>query len=71
MPTQEKGNVAIIEVNGMDRTNSIVEDDINSTNRIHAIEDGEERGVYFLDGLRKIDLVLAYEGINMKLTNFL
>ena len=69
MPTQDKG--ASIEQNGIDRTNSIVEDNINSINRIHAIEDGEERGVYFSDGLRKIDLVLAYEGNNMKLSNLI
>ena len=31
-------------------------------NRINNVEYSEECGVYFADGLRKIDLVLAYEG---------
>ena len=38
------------------------EDNVSAISRIHSIQDGEEKGVYFADGHRKIDLVLAYEG---------
>ena len=62
MPSQEQGTGMSVEINGMDSRNSHHEDNINSINRVHTVEDGEERGVYFADGLRKIDLVLAYEG---------
>ena len=46
----------------MDSRSSNNDDNVSSISRIHTINDGEERGVYFADGLRKIDLVLAYEG---------
>ena len=46
----------------MDSRSSNYEDNVSSISRIHTIHDGEESGVYFADGLRKIDLVLAYEG---------
>ena len=67
MPDQEKLNGTSTERQGINSRNS--EDNIYSINNIHSIEDGEERGVYFADGLRKIDLVLAYEGKDMKLAN--
>ena len=51
-----------LDRNGMDSRSSNNEDNVSSISRIHTIHEGEERGVYFADGLRKIDLVLAYEG---------
>ena len=51
-----------LEWNGMESRSSNYEDNVSSISRIHTIQDGEEKGVYFADGLRKIDLVLAYEG---------
>ena len=39
------------------------ENQLNSVNRVNKVEGGgEETGSYFSDGLRKIDIVLAYEG---------
>ena len=46
----------------MESRSSDQDDNVSAISRIHTIQDGEERGVYFADGLRKIDLVLAYEG---------
>ena len=39
------------------------ENQLNSVNRVNKVEGGgEETGSYLSDGLRKIDIVLAYEG---------
>ena len=39
------------------------ENQLSSVNRVNKVEGGgEEIGSYFSDGLRKIDIVLAYEG---------
>ena len=74
MPTQDKDAGRLIDRTGMDTTSSDVEDNthsnnISSINRVHKIENDEESGVYFWDGLRKIDLVLAYDGKYMKFDN--
>ena len=67
MPSQDKDAGVFIDEPGMDTTSTKVSSNnqsinITSENKIHKIKNDEEDGVYFLDGLRKIDLVLAYEG---------
>ena len=58
----EESGGALPGVNETDARNINHEENINSINRINNVEYSEECGVYFADGLRKIDLILAYEG---------
>ena len=65
-PSQNKS----VEWNGMESRSSDHEDNVSAISRIHSIQDGEEKGVYFSDGLRKIDLVLAYEGKKHEISQY-
>ena len=63
---EEDTSVPPTEVNAIDGRISTIEGNVHSINRLNRVENSEESGVYFADGLRKIDLVLAYEGNSTK-----
>ena len=62
MSARDDGQVVASDGSGVVKDGAHKVGNMVSTCRVNNVEGIEEGGVYFDDGLRKIDLILAYEG---------